>query len=359
MPAAPEHILKLIPYMPGKPVEEVERELGLRNTVKLASNENPLGPSRSALEAVAGAMSGINRYPDGGGYYLTKALSERYALSPDQILLGNGSNEILDMIVRTFYRPGMNIVTSEKTFVVYPMAIQAVGGECRTAPMQGETYDLDAMAGLVDDQTLCVFIANPNNPTGTVIHRDRFERFLERIPDSVLVALDEAYFEYVEDPSSPDGLAYLKKGRNLVVLRTFSKAYALAGLRIGYAMAAPEIIDSMNRVREPFNTNSLAQAAALAALEDKEHIQESLRINGEGKAFLYAEFDRIGLSYTPTEANFIWVQTVGDAREIYEALLQEGVIVRPMGEHSLRMTIGLPEENRRLVRALGKVLEGG
>jgi histidinol-phosphate aminotransferase len=356
MPLAPKHIRELTPYLPGKPIEELERELGLENTVKLASNENPLGPSPSALNVITDFLEGIHRYPDGGSFYLKRALSERHGLASEQILLGNGSNELLDILVRTFYRPGMNAVTSEKTFVVYPMAMQVVGGECRTAPMRNETYDLDAMAGLVDDQTLCVFIANPNNPTGTVIHRDRLERFLDRIPTGVLVVLDEAYIEYVEDPESPDGLVYLKEGRSVIVLRTFSKIHGLAGLRIGYALASAEIIDSMNRVREPFNTNSLAQAAAQAALDDDVHVQESLKINREGKGYLYAEFDRIGLAYTLTQANFIWVKTEREAREIYESLLREGVIVRPMGERNIRITIGLPEENQRLVRALEKVL---
>ncbi len=356
MTTAPQHIRDLTPYLPGKPIEELERELGLKNTVKLASNENPLGPSPLAVRAATETLKGIHRYPDGGGFYLTKRLAGKHDISPDQILLGNGSNELLELIVRTFYQPGMNAVTSEKTFVVYPMLMQAVGGECRGAPMQKEAYDLDAMADLVDDRTLCVFIANPNNPTGTVIKREAFERFLERIPDSVPVVIDEAYFEYVEDPESPDGLRYLKEGRNVIVLRTFSKIYGLAGLRIGYAMADREFVDAMNRVREPFNTNSPAQAAALAALEDEAHVQESQKINHEGKETLYAEFDRIGLSYTPTEANFIWVETNGDARKIYEALLQEGVIVRPLGERHLRITIGLAEENRKLVRALEQVI---
>ena len=355
----PEHIRRLVPYIPGKPIEELERELGLRNSIKLASNENPLGPSPRAEDAIRGALANIHRYPDGSGYYLKRALSERYGIPAEQIILGNGSNQLLDLLVRTFFRPGMNAVTSERTFVVYPMAMQAVGGECRAAPMSGETYDLDAMADRVDGQTLCVFIANPNNPTGTVIHRGRFERFLDKIPASVLVVMDEAYFEYVEDPESPDGLSYLRQGRDVIVLRTFSKIYGLAGLRIGYGMAAPEIIDAMNRVREPFNTNSMAQAAALAALGDEAHVQESLRVNREGKAFLYEAFERMGLRCTPTEANFIWVETPRPAREIYEALLREGVIVRVMGERHLRITIGLPEENQRLAGALEKVLKAG
>lgn len=359
MTTAPEHIRKLSPYAPGKPIEELERELGLHGTVKLASNENPLGPSPSVLQAVGQAVTGINRYPDGSAFYLTRALSERYGLSPDRIILGNGSNQLLNMTVGAFYRPGMNAVTSETTFVVYPMSMQAVGGECRAVPLRQETYDLDAMAERVDEKTLCVFIANPNNPTGTVIHGDDLERFMGRIPASVLVVLDEAYREYVEDPESPDGLDFLKAGKNVIVLRTFSKIHSLAGLRIGYGMAAPEIIDAMNRIREPFNTNSLAQAAALAALQDEDHVRESIRINREGKVYLYAELDRLGLSRTPTEANFIWVETGGDARKIYAALLHEGVIVRPMGEHHIRITIGLPEENRRFVRALEKVLKHG
>ncbi|OIP66264.1 MAG: histidinol-phosphate transaminase [Nitrospirae bacterium CG_4_9_14_3_um_filter_53_35] len=354
----PEHIRRLIPYVPGKPIEELEREFRLRNSIKLASNENPLGPSPRALEAVQGALAGIHRYPDGNGYYLKEALAERHGLSPEQIILGNGSNQILDLIVRTFFRPGMNAVTSERTFVVYPMAMQAVGGECRAAAMNKETYDLDAMADLVDGETLCVFIANPNNPTGTVIHRKSFEAFMERLSSSVLVVMDEAYFEYVEDPESPDGLEYLKAGKDVIVLRTFSKIYGLAGLRIGYGMADPKIIEAMNRVREPFNTNTLAQAAALSAIGDEAHVRESLEVNREGKAFLYEAFERMGLPYTPTQANFIWVETPVPSREIYDALLSKGVIVRVMGERHLRITIGLPRENQRLAGALEKVIGG-
>ncbi len=356
MTIAPEHIRRLTPYVPGKPVEELERELGVQDTVKLASNENPLGPSPLAVQALSGHLGEIHRYPDGSGFYLKEALSRELGIPTEQLVLGNGSNELLDLIVRTFYHPGMNAVSSEQTFVVYPMALQAVGGEYRAAPMRNEHYDLDAMAALVDVKTLCVFIANPNNPTGTIVRRKELDRFLEQIPEAVLVVLDEAYFEYVDDADYPDGLSYLREGRNVMVLRTFSKIYGLAGLRIGYGAARTGLIDSMNRVREPFNTGSLSQAGALAALADTAHVERSRRVNREGKIYLYEQLTRLGLSYTPTEANFIWVDTHRSARDLYEALLREGVIVRPMGEKHVRITIGTDGENRRLVKGLEKVL---
>jgi histidinol-phosphate aminotransferase len=349
---APEHIRTLSPYVPGKPIEELERELGLRHTVKLASNENPLGPSPRAVKAISEHLTSIHRYPDGSGYYLKQSLSEKLGVATEQIILGNGSNELLDLIVRTFYRPGLNAVSSDRTFIVYPMVMQAVGGTYRAAPMRDNKYDLTAMAELVDDETLCVFIANPNNPTGTIVRRGVLERFFADIPESVLTVLDEAYFEYVEDGEYPDGLDYVKAGRNVIVLRTFSKIHGLAGLRIGYGIGDPDLVETMNRVREPFNTSLLSQAAALQALEDAAHVERSLKVNREGKLTLYRVFDRLGLSYTPTEANFIWVHTRSDAGKLYEELLRRGVIVRPMGDEHLRITIGSAEENQVLAAAL-------
>lgn len=356
MTTAPEHVRTLNPYIPGKPTGELERELGLKDTVKLASNENPLGPAPRAIRAIAQNLIEIHRYPDGSGYYLKMALAERLGVGSDQIILGNGSNEVLNLIVRTFYKAGQNGVSSEQTFVVYPMAMQAVGGEYRAAPMRDETYDLDAMADLVDGNTLCVFIANPNNPTGTIVGRRALDRFFQKLDPSVLVVLDEAYFEYVEDGEYPNGLDALADGKNVIVLRSFSKIYGLAGLRLGYGVGRPDLIETMNRVREPFNTGTLAQAAALAALDDGDHVSKSRRVNGDGKRFLYDALDQLGLGYTPTEANFIWVDTGRDARQLYDGLLRQGVIVRPMGERHVRVTIGLEHENRRLVQALQEVL---
>ena len=356
MTTAPEHVRNLNPYVPGKPIEELERELGLTDTVKLASNENPLGPAPGAIRAIARNLIGIHRYPDGSGYYLKKALAERLGVQGEQIILGNGSNELLNLIVRAFYKPGQNAVSSEQTFVVYPMAMQGVGGEYRAAPMRHETYDLDAMADLVDANTLCVFIANPNNPTGTIVGRKALDRFFQRLDPSVLVVLDEAYFEYVEDAKYPNGVDDLADGKNVIVLRTFSKIYGLAGLRLGYGIGPSGLIETLNRIREPFNTGTLAQAAALAALEDTDHVRMSCRVNGDGKRFLYDALDQFGLRYTPTEANFIWVDTGRDAQGLYETLLRQGVIVRPMGERHVRITIGLEHENAKLVQALEKVL---
>ncbi|MGD2081161.1 MAG: histidinol-phosphate transaminase [Nitrospirota bacterium] len=353
----PEHVSAIEPYVPGKPVEELERELGIKGSVKLASNENPAGPSKKALEALTPEVMGdLNRYPDGGAFYLTKALVERHGVSEDQIILGNGSNELIDIAVRTFMRPGDEAVMAWPSFVVYPMSVQAQGCRGVRVPLRDYRHDLGGMAEAVTEKTSVVFIANPNNPTGTINTKDEFDSLMERLPDGILVLVDEAYCEYVESADYADALKHMRSGRNVLVLRTFSKIYGLAGLRIGYGITAPDIARDMNRVREPFNTNSLAQAAALAALSDAEHVERSKRINGEGKAFLYRELDAMGIKYVPTEANFIFMFPGRPSAEVYGELLKRGVIVRPMGEDSIRVTIGLPEENERFVEGMKAAL---
>lgn len=347
----PEYISAIKPYIPGKPIEELERELGIKNSVKLASNENPLGPSRLALEALKGKELGINRYPDGGGYYLRKALSEHLSVDMDNIILGNGSNELIDIAVRTYMRPGYEAVMAHPSFVVYAMSVQAMGCKAIQVPLKDFRHDLKGMLDSLTDKTRMLFIANPNNPTGTINKKEEFDQLMENIPDGVLVVMDEAYYEYVTDPEYADSMKWFKKGKDILILRTFSKIYGLAGLRIGYGIASREIITEMNRLRPPFNTNTLGQVAALAALEDEEHIKRSRQINEEGKRFLCSELERLNIQYVPTEANFIYIP-VRDSMSLYDALLRRGVIIRPMGPKAIRVTIGLPEENKRFIEAL-------
>ncbi|MFN3480019.1 MAG: histidinol-phosphate transaminase [Thermodesulfovibrionales bacterium] len=347
----PDYISTIKPYVPGKPIEELERELGIRDSVKLASNENPLGPSPLAIEAIRGKESGLNRYPDGGGYYLRKALSDRLSVDMDNIILGNGSNELIDIAVRTYMRPGDEAVMAHPSFVVYAMSVQAMGCRPIQVPLKDYRHDLEGMLASVTDKTRMLFIANPNNPTGTINKKEEFDHLMDNIPDGILIVMDEAYYEYVTDPDYADSMKWFRKGKDILILRTFSKIYGLAGLRIGYGIANKDIITEMNRLRPPFNTNSLAQVAALAALKDWEHIKKSRQINEDGKRFLYNELERLNIQYVPTEANFIYIP-LRDSMSLYDALLKRGVIIRPMGPGAIRVTIGMPEENKRFIEAL-------
>jgi len=351
-----ENIKNITPYVPGKPIEELERELGISGSIKLASNENPLGPSPKAIAAIKKVVEGLSRYPDGSGFYLSQALAKKYGVDPGQVILGNGSNELIELVVRTFVQPGDETISADPSFVVYKMITQAAGGTNVVVPCKDMRHDLDAMAERITTKTRIVFIANPNNPTGTMNSLAEMDRFLERVPDHVIVAVDEAYFEYATHADYPDSLDYLKAGRNVLALRTFSKIYGLAGLRIGYGITTAEIAELMNKVRQPFNTNSLAQVGALAALADRKHVEKSIAINNEGKQFLYQNFQRLGVAYIPTEANFIMFETRLDGKELYATLLKQGVIIRPMGGNRLRVTIGLPEENARFANELEKIV---
>jgi len=351
----PDYVLGIQPYVPGKPIEELERELGIANSIKLASNENPVGPSPKALEAIKGSFSDINRYPDGAGYYLKKVLAEKLSVREDELILGNGSNELLDIAVRTFMQTGDEAVMAVPSFVVYAMAVQAVGGKSIQVPLKDYTHDLKAMADALTPRTKMVFIANPNNPTGTINRRDEFDKMMKKIPENVLVVLDEAYYEYVSAPDYAVSMKYLHTKKNVLILRTFSKIYGLAGLRIGYGIAKKEILNDMNRLREPFNTNTIAQRAAIAALNDPEHVSHSRNVNEAGKTYLYNALDAMGVTYVPTEANFLYV-TVEKSMALYESLMKMGVIIRPMGPHAIRVTIGLPEENRRFIAAFRTVV---
>lgn len=353
-------IRRLKPYQPGKPVEELERELGIEGSIKLASNENPLGASPRVADAVTRALAEVERYPDGGGVVLRRSIAAKLGVSDDTITLGNGSNDVLDLIARVFAGPGDEIVFSEHSFAVYPIATQAVGADAVVTSAVEYGHDLEAMADAVTAKTRIVFVANPNNPTGTWNAADDVKRLLQNVSAEVIVVIDEAYAEYVEDERYPDTLAWLKEFPNLVITRTFSKIYGLASLRIGYSVSSPAIADLINRVRHPFNVNSLAQAAALAALEDDEFVGASRRVNQQGMVQLEAGFRQLDLQWIPSVGNFITVDVGRDAGPVYDALLREGVIVRPVANYGLpnhlRVSIGRPEENERCLQALKNVL---
>lgn len=353
-------IESLVPYPPGKPIEELERELGITGSIKLASNENPLGPSKKAVAAVSNALKDLHRYPDGSGYYLKEKLSSRLNVPTDMIILGNGSNEIIELLIRTFLRPGDETVMADPSFAVYPLVTMAAGGTSILVPLdKGFRHDLPAMAKAITEKTRIVFIANPNNPTGTVVLKEEFSAFMKDVPEEVIVCVDEAYCEFVRRADFPETIEYVKNGHPVVALRTFSKIYGLAGLRCGYGVADARIINYMDRVRQPFNVNSLAQAAALAALDDSEHLKATLENNKNGLEYLFNELKSFGFEVLPTEANFFLVK-VGDGKNVYNGLLKKGVIVRPMASYGLpeyiRVTVGRPDENRRFIKAFKETI---
>ncbi len=356
----------LQPYQPGKPISELEREYGVRDAIKLASNENPLGPSPAALEAARNVLGEISRYPDGNGFSLKRALAERLDVELNRITLGNGSNDILEIIARAFLAPGLEAVFSQHAFAVYPIATQAVGATARVVPAlsaeRGQQYghDLTAMAAAITAKTRIVFIANPNNPTGTWLRSDELLAFLEQVPREVIVVLDEAYVEYVSEADYPDSVPWLGRFPNLILTRTFSKAYGLAGLRVGFALSHPQVADVLNRVRQPFNVNIVALAAATAALGDRAHLEATHKLNQAGLAQWVEAAAELGLGYIPSVGNFICLDVARPAADVYERLLHEGVIVRPVANYGLpthlRITVGLAQENRRAIAALRKVL---
>ena len=356
----PEYIRSLIPYEPGKPIEEVEREYGMANSVKLASNENPLGPSPKAVAAIRAKLEELHLYPDGDCFYLKNGLARKLGVLPEQVIFGNGSNEIIELAARTFMRAGDEAVMAEQAFVVYQLIVQAVGAKSKQVPLRDYTHDLSAIAEAISPQTRVVFLANPNNPTGTIFRRAEWERFLAKLSRDVLLIVDEAYFEYVQDAGYADSLKYHQPDRAILTLRTFSKLYGLAGLRIGYGVAPKELIAMMQRVRQPFNVNAPAQWAALAALDDSDHVKRSLAVNRQGLEYLQSEFKKLGLPFVPSHGNFILVR-VGKGQEVFKQLLRQGVIVRPMGgykfpEH-VRVTVGTMDENRKFIEALEKVMQ--
>jgi len=353
-------VQKLIPYTPGKPIEELERELGLTHIIKLASNENPLGPGKKALAAIQSTLKDLALYPDGNGFNLKCALADKYVVDMSQITLGNGSNEILELVARAFLTPELEVVFSQHAFAVYPLVTQAVGATAVVAPALNYGHDLDAMLERVTDKTRLVFIANPNNPTGTLLDHCDLESFIKALPDTCICVLDEAYCEFVGDGSADTSVAWLNLYPNLLITRTFSKAYGLAGLRIGYGLSSPQLADILNRVRQPFNNNMLALAAAEAALTDIEHLQNTLAVNAQGMRFITEGFKTLGLEWIPSAGNFVLVDLKQPAMPIYEALLRKGVIVRPVGVYELpnhlRITVGTQTENQLFIQALTEVI---
>jgi histidinol-phosphate aminotransferase len=354
---APEYVRRIAPYVPGKPIDELAREYGLAGAsiVKLASNENPRGPSPRVRDAIAAAAADVTRYPDGNAFALKTALAARYGVSREQIVLGNGSNDVLELAAQAFLRPGDHAVYSEHAFAVYPLATQARGATGIEVPARDYGHDLDAMLEAITPRTRLVFIANPNNPTGTWLPPAAVKAFLAAVPDEVVVVLDEAYEEYLGKEQRSPSATWLGEHANLIVSRTFSKAYGLAGLRIGFGLMDAVVADLLNRVRQPFNVNSVAQAAALAALADVEYVAESAALNRAGLRELASALDAMGVGHVPSHGNFLLVH-VGDAAQVYERLLRQGVIVRPVGNyglpHHLRVTVGLPAENQRFIDAL-------
>ncbi|MFP4272509.1 MAG: histidinol-phosphate transaminase [Halothiobacillaceae bacterium] len=361
------NVRALTPYVPGKPIDDLARELGLTDIVKLASNENPLGASPAARAALAAADVDLALYPDGSAHSLRSALAARTGCQPEMITLGNGSNDVLELIARAFLGPGREAVFSEHAFAVYPIVTQATGATARVVPALGPDSDmpfgndLAGMARAIGEHTAVVFLANPNNPTGTWVLEEPLTAFLEQVPSSVLVVLDEAYTEYVTEPGFPDGLALRARFPNLVVTRTFSKIHGLAGLRVGYGVGSPEIADLLNRVRQPFNVNSLALLAAEAALGDGDFVSRSREANRAGMAQLEAGFAALGLVTIPSVANFVTVDVGRPAGPVYEGLLRQGVIVRPVSNYGLpnhlRVTVGTQMQNRRVLEALGRALD--
>jgi histidinol-phosphate aminotransferase len=353
------HLRDVALYEPGKPIEETARESGLRpdQIVKLASNENPLGPSPRAIAAMRHALEGANFYPDGGGFYLTSALAKKLNFPVANFILGNGSNEIIEFIAHAFLRPGAELVTSENAFIAYRLVASLFGAKPIAVPDRDYRFDLDAILGAITQRTRVIFIANPNNPTGTLVRQETLERFMACVPNDVVVVFDEAYYEYLDDP--PDTLRFVREDRNVIILRTFSKIHALANIRLGYGVARSELIRVLQKTREPFNTSGIAQAGAVAALSDAAYQAKSKQTTDEGRAYLEKELPALGLPFVPGVANFILVK-VGDGKALFEKLLRKGVIVRALSGYHLpewvRISIGTMEQNRQCIAALAEVL---
>jgi histidinol-phosphate aminotransferase len=353
------HIRTLAPYQPGKPIEELERELGIEGAIKLASNESPLGPSPKAVEALRSALDGVHRYPDGASFALRRALAERLSVQGSQLVFGCGADELLELVAKSCLGPGDEAVYAWPSFAMYPIVVQGMGATGVAVPLDGElVHDLDALRAAVGPRTRVVFVCNPNNPTGTSVGAEAFDAFVGSLPEDVVLVVDEAYVEYARRPDFPDSLAWLPRRPGTLVLRTFSKIYGLAGLRIGYGVADPELASYLERARHPFNVNRLAEVAALAALSDDDHARRSREVNAEGAEYLTRELTQLGIEVWPTDANFLLAR-IGAGQ--HERLLHEGIIVRPLAGFGLpdhvRFSIGLPEENERLVKTLRRLRE--
>ncbi len=361
MSLARKHILKVIPYEAGKPIEEIKRQLKLKEVIKLASNENPLGPSPKAMEAVRKKLFSVNRYPDSSGYYLKRRLARFFSLEPGNIVLGNGSDELIDIIIKAFVEEGEHILISDTAFLEYKIISSVNARGVVTVPLKYFKYDLDAIKRKINDKTKVVFIANPNNPTGTYVTKYEIDEFLKGLPDKVLVVLDEAYDAFIDVDDFPVSLRYIKR-KNVLVLKTFSKSYGLAGLRIGYCLGNPELISYLERARQPFNVNFLALEAAAAALDDKKFFSKTRAVILSGKEYLYKNISQMGLAYVSSVANFILIDVGKDGFTVFKEMLKYGVIVRDMRQYGLknyiRVTIGTKKENIRFVRVLKKILKG-
>ncbi|MBI5417938.1 histidinol-phosphate transaminase [Candidatus Poribacteria bacterium] len=346
-------IINIEPYRPGKPVKEVERELGITDSYKLASNENMLGPSPKAISAIKKYLKELNYYPDGSGHYLRDSLSKMLNVNPNQIMLGNGSDELLQIIAMCFIEPGDEAIVSPQGFIRYPMVVDVMNGKNVFVDMKDYRYDLQKMLSSITDKTKVIFIANPNNPTGTIVTADEMNEFMAKIPQHIVVVLDEAYYEFTNKKIIPDSLKYISNSLRVITLRTFSKIYGLAGLRIGYAVSTPEIIQNMNKVRCPFNVNSLAEIGAIAAIDDKKYIEKTQKLMSKEKKYIYKELDKLKVKYLPSETNFILIHSGDRSQSIFESLLKEGVIVRPMGMYKLgewlRITIGTHIMNKKFI----------
>jgi len=358
-----KNLFDIKPYQPGLPIEEVRRSLGIRDVIKMASNENALGPSKKALRAIRAEAEGVNRYPDGGVFYLRRKLARRLGVREDSLIFGNGSDEIITFATRTFLGKGDEVLISDPTFLIYKIASSISSAVVKSVPrLQGFRYDIKRLKKAISERTKMIFLANPDNPTGSYISRPELEDLLRAIPKGVILFLDEAYFELVSRKDYANGLDYFMK-KNIIVARTFSKAYGLAGLRVGYGVANPAIIDMMNKVREPFNVNILAEKAAVAALDDKEHIRRTRALLRDEKAYLYKELKKSGIGYVESQTNFILVDVKDDSTKVFRRLLKKGVIVRDMKswkiDNYIRVTIGLPRENGRFMRELKEILNGG
>jgi histidinol-phosphate aminotransferase len=359
--SVPDYILSIKAYTPGKPIEALEREYGIDNSIKLASNENPLGPSPLALKAIETVLKNLHRYPDGSGHDPIKKISEKIGVAPHNIVLGNGSDEIIAMLVRALLKPGDEAILPRPSFLIYDIMVRSSGATPVYAPLKRLSIDLPGIKNRITSRTRMVFICNPNNPTGTVVSKKEFDEFLKSLPPEIVVVVDEAYIEFVRDPNCLNSMDYQNEDRPLVTLRTFSKAYGLAGLRIGYGVMPKELSELLNRIRLPFNANSLAQAAAAAAIDDIEFLKKTIRLVHDGLDFLYLSVDRLGLQYFPSQANFFLINVRKDAEEIFENMLRKGVIVRSMASYGypeyIRINVGLPDENVRFVKALSEVLK--
>jgi len=354
-------IENLLPYVAGKPIEEVEKEYGIKDVIKLASNENPLGPSPKAVEAIVRNLSKLNRYPDANAHRLKGLLSQRLKVSEESMVFGNGSNEIFELLVKTFIAPGDEAIMAHPTFLLYQKIVNSAGCRVVKVPLKNMTHDLLAMSQRITPKTRFIFINNPNNPTGTIVLKKDFEQFLKCVPEDVIIVLDEAYFEFVQHTDCPDGKDYINSRPYVVSVRTFSKAYGLAGLRIGYGLMNPELANYVNRLRQPFNVNLLAHVGAEAALGDEEFFQKTRKTIWEGLKFLYGELGEMDFKYIPSQTNFLLIDVEGDGRQVSQDLLKSGIIVRSLKEHGLdnyiRVSVGLPQENKRFIRAFKSVVK--